>query len=412
MGTSVSEKSKTVFIAITIGWLFYLFSFFARVEPGVLVDDLMRDFSLNASNIGLIVSVMYIPYVAMQIPWGILTDKLGCRLVISLCCAICSLGVLIFGLAHSNWQLILGRFLIGFSSASAYLACGKVISETLPKNRYALFLGLSMFVGCIGGIIGSSMTANCATYFGWRNFTCAMAVVGFIIGIISFMVLKSKPTVQQATKVKILDGIKILVASSSCWLAGLFACTSYLPLSAIAELWGTPFMQSRFNVSTSDASICASVIYIGYGIGSILSAKIAEKIHSNKNTIIAFALGLVLTFTIAIYSDTIGFYTCITLFGLGSMFAGSGNLAFDISYKFVPSSFAGTSTGYTNMLAMSSGLIFQPLLGKLLDFFRNGQVNPDGSPLYDIIMYRSSFIFVLAIIVVSVIGMMFVKERE
>ena len=83
-----------------------------------------------------------------------------------------------------------------------------------------------------------------------------------------------------------------------------------------------------------------------------------------------------------------------------------------MTYKYVPRNFAGTSTGYTNMLVMGGGLIFQPLLGHLLDFLRNGKVNPDGTPVYDVVMYRSAFLCVIVFIIISVIGMFFVKEKK
>ncbi len=410
MALTSNNKIILPFIGIIIGWLFYLYAYFARVEPGVLTNDLMTEFSLNASEIGAIVSMLYVPYVAMQIPWGILVDKLGCKFIISLCCFLCSVGVLIFGVATEPWHLVVARIIIGLSSSAAYLSCGKVISESLP-SKYSVFMGITMFVGGVGGTLGSTITAGLAKTFGWRNLTYVMATIGFIIGMLAFMFLKPESKSQIVEKGHTLEGLALLSKNPSCWLIGFYGCTSYLPLSAIAELWGTPFMQARFNVSTTEASICSAVIFICFGLGSILAAKVANIIN-NKNTIILFAVGLILAFLVAIYSDSIGFLTCVVLFGVGSIFAGSGTLVFDMTYKFVPSNFAGTSTGYTNMLVMMSGVIFQPLLGKLLDFFRNGKVNPDGTPLYDIVMYRSSFMCILFVIILSVIGMLFVKERK
>lgn len=408
----MANITKKSFIAIMLCWLFYLFSYFARVEPCVLLDDLMKDFSLNASRIGTIISTVYIAYGIMQIPWGIIIDKVGCRIVVFLSCVICALGVLLFGTATATWHLVLARLLIGFSSAAAYLACGKIISESLPTNKYALFMGFTIFVGGIGGVLGSSATAGLANTFGWRQLTCTMAIIGVAISLLTFVFLPKQTSMQPAKKDQTMEGIKLLVTNSSCWLICIFGCMANLPVVVVAELWGTSFMQTRFGVSNSLASICAAVIFIGCGIGSILAAKVAERLKSNKKTTILFAIGLVLTFAIAVYSDAIGFWAGITLFGLCSIFSGAGTLVFDMTYRYVPSNFAGTSTGYTNMFVMSGGLIFQPLLGHLLDFFRNGKVNTDGTPLYDIVMYRSSFMCVIAFVIISVIGMLFVTERN
>jgi sugar phosphate permease len=92
--------------------MFYLYAYVIRVEPCVLVDDLMKEFSISSSVLGLVVSASYIPYVAMQIPCGIITDKLGVKVMVSCGCALCAIGVFVFGAAESVFSLQIGRVLI------------------------------------------------------------------------------------------------------------------------------------------------------------------------------------------------------------------------------------------------------------------------------------------------------------
>lgn len=405
------NKATNSVLAVVICWLFYLFAFFARVEPGVLVNDLMKDFSLNATQVGAIVSTLYIPYVAMQLPWGIISDKLGSRLVIFLCCTVCGLGVLTFGLATAPWQLSCGRFLIGLSAAGAFLSCGKVVSEVMPSNKYAFYMGVTTFIGSLGGVLGSGITAKLAEKFGWRSLTCLIAVIGLIVGILAFICLQ-RGTKSNSVREDTLDGLKLLSVNPSAWLIGFYGCASFLPLSAVAELWGTPFIQARFNVSTSEASICSSVIFVCFGLGSILAAKIAEKLNSNKKACILMAIGLLVAFAVAIYVDSLSFWACVVLFGLGSTFAGSSTLTFDMAYKCVPNKYAGTSAGFNNMLIMLSGIVFQPVMGRLLDFFRNGKINSDGTPLYELCAYRNTFMLIIIVVTFATIGMAFVKEKS
>ena len=200
------NKVTKSFIAIVISWMFYIFAYFSRVEPGVLVDYLMKDFSLNATQIGSIVSMLYVPYVAMQIPWGILVDKLGYKIIISLCCALCSIGVLIFASSTASWHLVLARIIIGFSSSAAYLSCGKVITETLPEKKYSMFMGITFFMGSMGGVFGTTATATLANHFGWRNLTYTMAIIGFIIAISAFVFLKIDTKSQSVEKSTVLFG--------------------------------------------------------------------------------------------------------------------------------------------------------------------------------------------------------------
>ena len=407
-------KCNKAYLALTVCWLFYLFSYFARVEPSVLVNELMSEFSFTSSKVGWIISVMYIPYLITQIPSGILSDKLGYRLVITICCTLCSLGVVCFGLAQNSFQLMCGRFLIGLASAPAFLCCGKVAAALFRKEKYGMLMGLAMCMGCIGGIFGTNVSAMLTPIFGWRKFTLALAIVGLVIGFCSYFFIKedNKDSNNKNESIDLLKGLKILVKDSQVWLIGLYGAMSYLPLGAIAELWGVPFLQNRFSVSTSKASFCTALMFISFGFGSIVSAWAVEKIKSYKITILSFSAILFISFWFAIYNNTVDFSLCVLLFSLGSFCAGANTLCFPMCYDKVPSEYAGTSGGFMNMVVMSSGIIFQPLLGKLLDFFRNGQVNPDGSPLYNTAIYRSTFSFVMLGLFIALLSAFFFKEKR
>lgn len=410
MTTNKSEKSYTAIIAISICWMFYLYSYVARVEPSVLVNDLMNDFGITSSVVGFVISIMYIPYVFMQIPCGIITDKLGIKTMIVGSSALCALGSFVFGSAHSILQLEIGRFLIGLASASAFLCCGKVASDYFDKKKYAMLMGIAMCMGCFGGISGTAPTAFLVGKIGWRNTTYIIATVGIILALCAVIFMKQKKSAQTDKKTKLLDGVKILAKNPRAWILGFYGAMTYLPLSALAELWSVPFMEQRFSIPTEKAAIPSIIIFIGFGLGGVISAWVAEKINSYKKTIIMFTVGVILSFWVALYNDSIGFYSCLTAMFIGGVCAGANTLAFVIAYNLVPPQFGGTSAGFTNALIMSSGIIFQPLLGKLLDFFRNGMVTENGTPIYTLTMYRSAFLFVIVGMLLAIFATFFIND--
>ena len=404
-----SENRSAAFLSIAICWMFYLFSYITRVEPSVLANDLMGDFNLTSSVFGFIVSIAYLPYVAMQIPCGVITDKLGTKTMVSASCGLCAIGTFVFGSAESILQLEIGRFLIGLASASAFLCCGKVATEFFDKRKYSMLMGVAMCMGCFGGIAGSAPTAYLVSKFGWRFATYAIAGFGILLTIVAMTFMKKNEKTNNQ-KIKLLSGLKIISKNPRAWILGFYGAMTYLPLSALAELWVVPFMEQRYGISTEKAAISSIIIFIGFALGGIISAWVAEKINSYKKTIILFTLGVIVSFWFAIYNDSIDFYTCLTMLFLGGICAGANTLAFTIAYHLVPSEFGGTSAGFTNALVMSSGIIFQPLLGKLLDFFRNGLVTADGTPVYNLTMYRSAFLFVIVGMFFAIMATFFIND--
>ena len=125
-----------------------------------------------------------------------------------------------------------------------------------------------------------------------------------------------------------------------------------------------------------------------------------------------FTLGIALAFGIAIYSDDISYDVCLLMLFIGGTCAGTNNLVFPIAYDLVPPAYGGTSAGFTNALVMSSGMLFQPLLGKILDFVRNGLVDEAGAPVYNLTMYRSAFLAVLVALCLAMIASFFIKDLK
>ena len=406
-------KNTFAFITIILCFTFYAFAYFARVEPGALLDDLMKDFSLNAAEIGTIAAtIAYIPYVALQIPGGILSDKFGLRKVISLCSLLCAIGMLIFGSAQNSWQLAFGRFIIGLSASSSFLVCGKAAADLFDKSQYGLFMGIAMFLGCLGAVLGVNLSAYLAPILGWRYLTYYAAIVGIIVAILAYIFIKDPEPTNKSSNTNVLAGLKTLVCNKNVWLIGVYGFISYVPMSAIAELWGIPFIQNRFNVLLQDATICSAVVFISFGLGSIISERVAAKLKSYKKTIILFLILTLIFFAIAFYSDSINYITCLILFGLGGFFAGCNTLSFPVCYDLVPPEYAGTSTGFTNTIIMFNCIVFPPLLGKLLDVFRDGKVNSEGLPAYSISDYRHAFLFIIISLIIAIISVMFVKEKK
>jgi MFS family permease len=382
------------------------------MEPSVLVNDLILEFGITSSIAGFVISFAYIPYVFMQVPCGAIVDKFGLKIIISLGCLLCSLGAFVFGAATSVWQLEVGRFLIGLASASGFVCCGKVAKDYYsdPK-KYKSIMAIAHMYGAVGGILGAVLTVSLTSQIGWRNTTYIIAAIGILIFILAILGIKEKK-IDTTIKIRnIFTEFKIVIRNPTIWLIGLYGAMMELPMTAIAELWGVPFMEQRFGVSTDIASITSVTIIIAFGLGGFVPAWFSKKINY-KNIMIIFAVGGLLSFIPAIYFDNIMFNTCIVLLFLMGIFSGTNVLCFWIASDIVPKEFNGTVSGLINMLIMSSGIIFQPFLGRLLDFFRKGLVNEFGKPIYNLIMYRNTFAFIGLGITIAIITPFIIKPMK
>ena len=69
-------------IFFTLG-IAYIFVFFNQMSVAVVANDIMEDLTCNATVIGIMASIYFYVYAAMQIPAGLLCDSIGSRKTVS-----------------------------------------------------------------------------------------------------------------------------------------------------------------------------------------------------------------------------------------------------------------------------------------------------------------------------------------
>jgi sugar phosphate permease len=412
--TSLIDSSRA-WIIISCAWAFYLYEYILRVSPSVMTNDLMLDFGVTTTALGVLVSFYYLSYVTLQIPCGVIVDRFGARKVITLSAALCVLGCVLFANSHSLFAAQMGRFLMGAGSACAYLSCAKIGAEWFSASKFAMITGATMFMGTFGGIFGASPFAYLVNGMGWRNSTLVAALVGVVVVIASWFIIRDHPEDRKDENKPVegqnlLDGLKIISRNPQNWIIGLYGCMMYLPLSAFAELWGVPFLMQKYGINNEVASTASIMVFMGMGIGSIASAYVSDYIQSRVKVMGYSALVTLISFLVVFYLPNIPFKVMLVILFVGGFASGGQILYFAAAKENNPHHISGTVVGFTNFFVMVSGLVFQPLLGFLLDFMWDGQLNLDGSPLYTTSTYEKTFAAVCFALLVSWICSNFIRE--
>jgi MFS family permease len=96
----------------------------------------------------------------------------------------------------------------------------------------------------------------------------------------------------------------------------------------------------------------------------------------------------------------------------GGVCNGGQVLVFACVKEISPRRISGTALGFTNAIVMMSGIIFQPLLGELLDWCWDGALGVDGVRIYSEAAYQTAIIAIPVGIAVSWFLLYFVKETH
>ena len=85
------------FVVFLVFLVAYFLSYFLRSTNAVIADDLVRDLSLSASQLGFMTSLFFATFAAAQLPLGSALDKFGARWFTPLLMLASVLGCVLFG---------------------------------------------------------------------------------------------------------------------------------------------------------------------------------------------------------------------------------------------------------------------------------------------------------------------------
>lgn len=397
MGTQADQKaSGTRYLPWLIwGTLagFYFYQFLLRVSPSVISVELMRTLQIQAYALGELVSYYYIGYTAMQIPVGLLIDRVGVRTPLLCALSLCMAGCYLFATQDSYAALSFARFLMGVGSAFAFLSCVKVASIWFKPAQLSMLVGMTMLLGTAGGALGGVSMSYMLQILSWREVFVLFLGIGLMLMGISWCCVRDRPQVSAAPiSLSILQALRLILSQKQTYIVGLYGGLMYIPLSAFADMWGTPYLMEAYSVPKEAASSVISMMYFGIGLGAPLTAWFAERVRSYRRVMLggAFAgaslMGVCLYITVP-FSLLYPLYFCFGL-ALGAQF-----LAYTSVCQMNPLEISGTVSAVQNMCAMISGIVFQPLVGHLLEAVWEGGV-AQGAPRYT----PDNFVFALTLV--------------
>jgi sugar phosphate permease len=271
-------------------------------------------------------------------------------------------------------------------------------------------------MGTVGGTFGGRPFAMLVNYVGWQEALLILAAVGMVIMTIcwSFIRDKQKPSLisnsnDTDNEPTLIDGLKVVISNPQSWLIGIYGGLMYMPISAFAELWAVPFYKELYGINNELAATISIMMFVGIALGCPIGAWISDCIKSRTRVMAGSALLTMLMFLVVIYVPMSIGMMLFTLFMAGG-FCGGQIMYFPANKEINPPHVSGTTAGFTNCLVMVSGIIFQPLLGKVLDFAWDGALNSDGVPYYSVSDYQQALISVPACLITAWAILLFVKD--
>jgi sugar phosphate permease len=413
-----------------LGAIYYSYEYFLRISPSVMEHALREHFHLSATDFGFLSAFYYYAYVPMQLPVGLLLDRFGPRLLLPFACLVCVIGTFIFSGTQIFWVALLGRFLVGFGSAFAFVGVLKLATIWLPEDKLAMVSGMTSALGTIGGMVGDNLLGALVTNVGWKETLDYAGYVGLGLVILLRLGIHDKNTkhyvIQDVaqktihTFSKCLKDLRIIITNTQVWMVGIYACLVYLPTTVFAELWGIPYLEHAHHMTSADADFANSLIFLGFTVGAPLMGYISDRVFLRRLPMLLGAIGACIVMTTIMLGQHLSFFTIdMLMFALGVLYSVQ-SISFAVGRELSPTEAGATAMATVNMICMLGAMFLQPLVGRLLDYHHSIRVHATdllhhthtSHTIYSASDYQFAVAVIPVGILIAAILVYFVKETH
>ena len=384
--------------------LFFCYQYLLRVIPGVMVSDLRSEFNITAEQFGTLGAFYLYIYSLMQIPIGIVTDRIGVKNTVLGSILLCLIGAFMLAITKSFEFAQLSRVLMGAGSACAFMGCLKVVSDNFPPGKRGFLMGATLTFGTLGALSAGAPLTYLINHFGWRHAIFVLAALGVVIFLITlFGVSGSRdlhklPPPLNASKMK-TDVLSVL-KNKSIMLYAFLAIALYTPLSVVSDLWGVAFFMEKHGFPRAEAAQICMYMYAGLCVGSLFMTWWAEKYNVLNLTIQICSMVILVLFVILIFGPVFSQETLsVLVFSLG-LACGAEMLCFAGVALYANKDKIGVTLGVANTLNMLGGAILQQGIGIILDILWSGKVDTQGLRVYSTADYQAALSILLAVIAI------------
>lgn len=167
----------------------------------VLLPVLAQAFGLSYSQVGLVRSVNKGAMAALQLPAGLLSERLGERKLLAFGTACAGISYIWLGTASGFYSILLALFFAGAGASFQHPLSSSVISRAYPAEGRRIALGTYNFAGDVGKVaVSGSIGIILAAGVAWQTPVIALGIFAGLCAVLIVILLKDSGAVPESQR--------------------------------------------------------------------------------------------------------------------------------------------------------------------------------------------------------------------
>ncbi|WP_433334213.1 MFS transporter [Spirillospora sp. CA-294931] len=362
-----------------VGVAAYVVAILHRTSFGVAGIEAGDRFDASAGTLASFTVLQLLVYAGLQIPVGLMLDRLGPRRMIVGGALLMASGQALLAFSTQLAPAVAARVLVGAGDAMTFISVLGIVGTWFPARRIPVVTQLTGILGQAGQVLSAVPLVALLHGPGWTAAFGSAAGLGVLVGVLALAALKEAPRDAGPPTTATFGALRRdLVAA---WLhpgtrLGLWThFVTQFSGTTFALMWGFPYLVSGQGLSPARASTLLTVFVLATMASGPFIGHLVARFPLRRSWLV---LGIVAA-NAGAWAAVLAcpppapawllvvLVLCVALGGPGSM------IGFDYARTFNPPERQGTATGIVNVGGFVASLITILLIGLVLDALSPGK---------------------------------------
>lgn len=222
-----------------------ILSQFFRASTSVIGPELIRDLSLSPEALGFANGAFFLALLLPQVLVGVLFDRIGPRITVSLLSVLMVAGAALHAVAQSGSDLVVARFVVGLGCAGSFMSAVVLISRWYPRHSWSMALSWVFALSQAGFFLAGLPLAVVSEWMGWRLAFLGMGVAAAVAGMLFFALVRDHPPGHAEPAVEhvgALAGLRQVLATPGLLRVLALFLVAYAAFASVMLLWAGPYL--------------------------------------------------------------------------------------------------------------------------------------------------------------------------
>ncbi len=358
---------------------------FLRSSHVVVAPIFTRELAISPEVLGGLSGVMLFASALIQIPGGVLMDRIGPRRSMAGLLLFAIAGGALFAMATNAAGLITARILLGIGTALLFMAVAAVLSRWCSPTSFPAMLGLVGGLGQIGNLLATAPMAALAEWLGWRGAFVVVTTCIAVATLLVYLFVRDAPPDstyhqrRQETLRETMNGVLEVIRTPQLFRLLAMSGTAWATISAIIGLWGGPYLADVHGFDTLARGNVMAAMATGSIFGAIVFGWVSSRVPSPKPVIVFGVVTNILIFAmLALIPSPTPAFVAVMLGALG-LFGSYTSMLIAHGRRFYPERLTGRGLTVVNTAVLLGAASMQWVTGLIVGTFEqvDGHAPPE-----------------------------------